>query len=154
MTSVPELWDHEVDLLVVGSGGGGMTAALAAHDCGLSALIVEKGKRYGGSTGISGGGIWIPLNYGQKTAGIKDDLETAFGYMKRCVRGMATDDRVLMTSVEGELFLLDAKADKFKLLSRLKVFADEKGVLSHPAFVGTRIYLRGNASIVCLDLKP
>ncbi|MEQ6473729.1 FAD-binding protein [Comamonas sp. wu1-DMT] len=42
-----------------------------------------------------GGGIWIPLNYDQKTAGIKDDLETAFGYMKRCVRGMATDDRVL-----------------------------------------------------------
>ncbi len=50
----------EVDLLVVGSGAGGMTAALAAHSRGLRVLIIEKSARFGGSTALSGGGIWVP----------------------------------------------------------------------------------------------
>ncbi|QIX26521.1 FAD-binding protein [Nocardioides sp. JQ2195] len=53
-------WDQDVDFVVVGSGGGGMTAALAAAAEGLDTLVVEKGRTFGGSTGISGGSIWIP----------------------------------------------------------------------------------------------
>lgn len=48
-------WGHELDLVIV--GGGGMTAALTAHDGGLSAVVVEEGAAFGGGTGISGGGI-------------------------------------------------------------------------------------------------
>ena len=48
-------FDHEVDVLVVGSGGGGMTAALKADADGLDALIVEKSAQFGGSTALSGG---------------------------------------------------------------------------------------------------
>lgn len=66
---------------------------------------------------------------------------------------VASDNRVLLTSSEGELLLLDAGSDKLKLLGKLLVLNDEKGVYAHPAFCGTRIYLRGNSSIVCLDLK-
>ncbi|MGY5309314.1 3-ketosteroid-delta-1-dehydrogenase [Nocardia gipuzkoensis] len=51
--------DTTVDLLVVGSGTG-MAAALAAHESGLSALIVEKTAYVGGSTARSGGAFWIP----------------------------------------------------------------------------------------------
>ena len=46
-------WTDELDLVVVGSGGGGMTAALAAVDAGLSVVVIEKGAKFGGSTGIS-----------------------------------------------------------------------------------------------------
>lgn len=61
----------------------------------VSGLWWWKTELFGGTSALSGGGIWIPVNYDQKNAGIQDDLETAFGYLKRCVRGMATDDRVL-----------------------------------------------------------
>ena len=87
--------EQEYDLIVVGSGAGAMLGAIRAQEQGLKTLVVEKTELFGGTSALSGGGIWIPLNYDQKTAGIKDDLETAFGDMKRCVRGMVTDDRVL-----------------------------------------------------------
>ena len=45
-------WDRSVDLLIAGSGGGGMVAGLAALDCGLEPLIVEKQALVGGSTGL------------------------------------------------------------------------------------------------------
>ena len=53
-------FDHVVDVLVVGSGGGGMTAALTADASGLDTLVVEKSRYFGGSTALSGGGIWVP----------------------------------------------------------------------------------------------
>jgi len=52
--------DLEVDLLVVGSGAGGLTAALVAADAGLSALVVEKTQWLGGTTAYSAGTAWIP----------------------------------------------------------------------------------------------
>ena len=48
-------WDFITDILVVGSGGGGMTAALIAKDLGNDVLLIEKGPFYGGSTALSGG---------------------------------------------------------------------------------------------------
>jgi len=50
----------ETDVLVVGTGGGGMAAALTARSLGLDVLMIEKGAVFGGSTALSGGGVWIP----------------------------------------------------------------------------------------------
>ena len=55
-------FDHEVDFLVVGSGAGGLTAALAAAANGLNTLVIEKADVYGGTTALSGGNIWVPNN--------------------------------------------------------------------------------------------
>ena len=63
-------WDHETDVLVVGSGGGGMTAAMTARDNECDVLVIEKGSLYGGSTAMSGGAIWVPCNHLMEGAGI------------------------------------------------------------------------------------
>src|SRR3954468_12726686 len=60
------------DVVVVGAGGAGMTAALAAARQGLSTLLVEKTGWFGGSTARSGGGVWIPGNYALHAAGQVD----------------------------------------------------------------------------------
>jgi len=78
-------WDHETDLVVVGSGGGGMTAALTAKLEGLDSLILEKTEYYGGSTAVSGGGIWIPNNHLMAEAGIDDSTDNVRTYMKNTV---------------------------------------------------------------------
>jgi 3-oxosteroid 1-dehydrogenase len=85
MASIVQDWDHEVDVLVAGSGAGGMAAALAAHDAGLSALVVEKAEVYGGSTALSGGGIWIPDNPTLRRLGRGDDVEDVRRYLAAVV---------------------------------------------------------------------
>lgn len=79
------MWDIEVDLLVVGSGGGGMTAALVGKQAGLDVLVLEKTPYYGGSTARSGGGLWIPNNYLLAIDGIEDSFEKARLYMQHTV---------------------------------------------------------------------
>ena len=71
----------DVDVVVVGSGAAGMTAALAAAHRGLSAVVIEKAARFGGSTARSGGGIWIPGNSVLRRAGVVDTAEAASEYL-------------------------------------------------------------------------
>ncbi len=79
-----------------------------------------------------------------------DESSTAFsGYCS----AVATDTRVLVVSKAGELILLDATAKEYTELGRMAVFGKgEKGVYAHPAFVGTRMYVRGSGSVVCVEL--
>ena len=65
-------WDETYDLVIVGSGGGSMCAALASKTLGKRALIIEKQPLVGGSTGFSGGVWWIPNNPVMKRAGVDD----------------------------------------------------------------------------------
>ncbi len=62
MTDAPSELPAEVDVVVVGAGGAGMSAALAAGRKGLDTILVEKSAYFGGSTARSGGGVWIPGN--------------------------------------------------------------------------------------------
>jgi len=87
--------DEQFDLIVVGSGAGALLSAIRAADAGLKPLVVEKSHQIGGTSAISGGAIWIPLNSDMPSAGVADDIERAFLYVKTCAKGMATDDRVL-----------------------------------------------------------
>ena len=74
-------WDGSVDLLIAGSGGGGMVAALAALDSGIEPLIVEKQYLIGGSTGLSGGMVWLPNNPLMRADGIADSHEDGLAYL-------------------------------------------------------------------------
>jgi outer membrane protein assembly factor BamB len=66
---------------------------------------------------------------------------------------IADEYRVLVATNHGELLLVDATADTFKVVSRLRVFPTDSEVISQPAIVGTRVYLRDMAKIVCADLS-
>ena len=89
-----EQWDHEVDFLVVGSGGGGMAAALAGADLGLDTLVIEKGRNFGGTTGISGGGIWVPGNPTLRRRGLDDDPDTIRTYLRLLTEGRVPAARI------------------------------------------------------------
>ncbi|MGW9131940.1 FAD-binding protein [Streptomyces sp. NPDC055681] len=78
-------WDHEVDVLVAGSGAGGMVGAIAAHDLGLSTLVVEKAAVFGGSTALSGGGVWIPDNPALRKIGRGDSRDEVRRYLQAVV---------------------------------------------------------------------
>ena len=73
-------WDKSVDLLIAGSGGGGMVAALAALDSGIEPLVIEKQSLVGGSTGMSGGMVWLPNNPLMRADGIPDSHEDGLAY--------------------------------------------------------------------------
>lgn len=77
--------ESEYDLVIIGSGGGSMTAALAAKKLGKSAVILEKQDRVGGSTSFSGGVWWVPNNSLLKEAGIADSFEKARDYFDATV---------------------------------------------------------------------
>jgi len=84
--------DTTVDLLVVGSGTG-MAAALAAHELGLSVLIVEKSGYVGGSTARSGGALWLPACPVLREGGANDTAERAAIYLDSVVAGSAPRHR-------------------------------------------------------------
>jgi hypothetical protein len=71
------------DVIVVGAGAGGMTAACVAAAEGKSVLLLEQSDRVGGTTAISGGMMWIPNNHKMKAAGVGDDPEAVLTYLSR-----------------------------------------------------------------------
>jgi outer membrane protein assembly factor BamB len=65
----------------------------------------------------------------------------------------ASPVRILVVALSGELFLLSAEGTRYELLSRLRLFEDDAEVYSHPALVNNHLYIRGTASICCVDLS-
>jgi len=78
-------WDSTVDFVIVGSGGGGMVAALTADDAGASTLVLEKQELVGGSTAMSGGVVWVPDNPVMRADGIADSYEDAMAHFEAVV---------------------------------------------------------------------
>src|ERR1700756_2617465 len=85
---------QEFDVVVVGSGGAGMVAALAAAHQRLSTIVIEKAAHYGGSTARSGGGVWIPNNEVLKRDGVKDTPEAARSYLHGIIGDIVDPARI------------------------------------------------------------
>jgi 3-oxosteroid 1-dehydrogenase len=78
-------WDSTVDFVVIGAGGGGLVAALAAADAGASVMVLEKQALVGGSTAMSGGMAWVPNNPVMQAAGVRDSYEDAMAHFEAVV---------------------------------------------------------------------
>ncbi|UNX53793.1 FAD-dependent oxidoreductase [Georgenia sp. TF02-10] len=83
-----ENWDETYDVVVVG-GGTGLIAALTAAEAGLRAIVVEKTDHLGGSTSLSGGGMWIPGNAVLREQGVADTRARAGEYLDNLVADTA-----------------------------------------------------------------
>src|ERR1700757_1663873 len=79
------------DVIVVGSGAAGMTAALRAAELGLNVLIVEKAHKYGGTSATSGGVAWI-ANHG--LGGTTDTREESLTYLDAVIQGPVNRERL------------------------------------------------------------
>lgn len=85
-------WDDEVDLLAIGAGAGGMTAALVGSLEGLRVLLCEKTAMAGGTTSTSGGTTWVPGTSQSVSAGVPDRVEDAARFLASVVGGRGGDE--------------------------------------------------------------
>jgi len=74
---------------VIGSGAAGLAAAIAAHDAGARVRVIERAQAVGGTTAVSGGVAWIPMNAHMAAAGVDDSREDALAYCTRLALGKA-----------------------------------------------------------------
>jgi succinate dehydrogenase/fumarate reductase flavoprotein subunit len=85
--SVAPSVDDTFDAVVIGAGAGGMTAACTAAAAGCSVLLIEQANLVGGTTAISGGMVWLPVNHKMAEAGCPDSPEAARRYLAATVPG-------------------------------------------------------------------
>jgi 3-oxosteroid 1-dehydrogenase len=78
-------WHYEFDYLVAGTGVAGLSAAIMAKRHGLNTLMVESTDKWGGTTGVSGGGLWAPNNPLMVKDGVEDSVEAALHYMEQTI---------------------------------------------------------------------
>jgi len=102
----PSGFDEDVDVLVVGAGSGGLTAALTAHADGLRVLVVEKSPWVGGSSSLSGGGIWVPGAPSQVRQGHRPDPEGTLRYLRTITEGDVAEAR-LRAYVDDAPYMLE-----------------------------------------------
>ena len=74
--------EHQYDVIVVGTGASGLSAALKAKSLGASVLVAEKGAVAGGTTAMSGGCIWAPRHHYQAQMGVTDSREAVLDYIR------------------------------------------------------------------------
>jgi 3-oxosteroid 1-dehydrogenase len=98
--NVPDTWDEEADVVVVGSGAAGLTTAVVAAVEGASVIVLEKSELVGGTSSVSGGGFWVPVNHHTPEVGVEDSEEEALEYIRACA-GDNGDDTLLVALVEN-----------------------------------------------------
>ncbi len=112
--NLPAKWDLEADVVSVGSGVGGLSAAITAHDNGAKAVVLERADQIGGITALSAGEVWVPANHLAKELGIEDSPESAFRHLKRISMDYGEDAIILNYAIHAR--------------EALKYFSDKAGL--------------------------
>ncbi|SFB56704.1 Succinate dehydrogenase/fumarate reductase, flavoprotein subunit [Azotobacter beijerinckii] len=99
MTAQTQIPTLQCDVLVVGSGAGGLSTAITAKKHGLDVVVVEKEAHFGGTTAFSGGVLWIPGNHLARASGVRDSREAARTYLRN-EAGAFFDDRAVDVLLE------------------------------------------------------
>jgi 3-oxosteroid 1-dehydrogenase len=97
-------WDDDVDVVVLGSGGAGLTAALTAASNGATVAVYEKTATVGGTTAVSGGIVWIPAH--RRSPDTELPVEDAMAYLRAQSLGFM-DDELVETFVRTGTEMLD-----------------------------------------------
>ena len=95
-------WGIEADVVVLGTGGAALTAALSAHDYGAGRVVIlEKSGMVGGTTAMSGGMLWVPMNHHQEEYGISDSWDDVVTYLDALSPGLLDPDTLEAFLVAG-----------------------------------------------------
>ncbi|MFZ1294195.1 MAG: FAD-dependent oxidoreductase, partial [Pseudomonadales bacterium] len=86
--------EETYDVVVVGTGAGGLFAALRAACLGKSVLVLEKGAQFGGTSAKSGASLWIPNNDLMAAVGTTDSREEAFEYLRTLIDDQISDQQI------------------------------------------------------------
>ncbi|MDO4244964.1 MAG: FAD-binding protein [Deinococcus sp.] len=97
--------NSEYDVIIVGSGGGALAAAITARLGGSSALVIEKTPLLGGATALSGGGVWIPDNVFLREAGVKDSAHDIWAYLQATVGNRVAPERLRAYVEHGQAMM-------------------------------------------------
>ena len=98
-------WNMEVDVVVVGSGAGGMVSALVAARNHAQVVVVEKDKLWGGTSATSGGGIWIAGSDQARAEGFEDNPDDAFTYLRALSADNVPDENIRAYVDNGAVML-------------------------------------------------
>jgi 3-oxosteroid 1-dehydrogenase len=119
---------EECDVIVLGTGAAGLTAAISAHEHGAEVAVFEKSDQLGGTSAWSGGMLWIPDNPHMRAAGIPDSTAEALEYLDSLSLGMIDGElaRVLIeTGPEMVSFLEERTPVQFRLVPRFPDYHPE-----------------------------
>jgi succinate dehydrogenase/fumarate reductase flavoprotein subunit len=100
MGNTPDAWDRVADVVVVGSGGAALAAAVRAAGDGADVLILEKAEQIGGTTAVSGGSVWVPCNRQMAGIGVVDSREEALAYIRHLSKGSEPDASLIEVFVD------------------------------------------------------
>ena len=126
--------DVTVDVLIVGAGAAGLSAAMSSGLAGLKVLIAEKSEAYGGTAARSGGMLWVPMNSLAVADGIKDSLDEAKAYV-RAEAGPLFNAEVVDSYLANAPRMIDAFRKHFPSM----IFVRNDGVAdNHPTLAGAK----------------
>lgn len=103
--NLPAKWDLETDLVSLGSGIGGLAAAITARDNGLRTMVLERTAQVGGVTALSVGEVWVAGNHLAQALNLRDSAESGFRYLKRLSMNYGDDRAILNKTVHAPVAL-------------------------------------------------
>ncbi|WP_293048836.1 FAD-binding protein [Mycobacterium sp.] len=123
------------DVIIAGSGGGALVAALRVAAAGLTPVVIEKTAVVGGTTALSHGGLWLPANPLMREAGLEDSVEAGLEYLQHVVgdQGPATSPQRQEAFIRGGIRLIDFLRSEGVVFRRILDYPDY-----HPDAPGAR----------------
>ena len=121
-------WDEQTDIVIIGSGLAGLSAAIEANQAGASVIVFEKMNLTGGNTRIADGAVAAPNNYLQKKRGIEDSPELLYEDMIKAGLGLNHPDLVKVVAEKATEALLQARRERFDLVITDMKMPDMDGI--------------------------
>src|SRR3546814_1373071 len=114
-------WDEDFDVICVGSGLGGLSAALTAAQRGARAIVLEKFELLGGVSALSSGQLWLGPHHLQERDGIEDNDADADAYLNHLSQGFATPERRATFIARGREALQRSEEHTSELQSLMRI---------------------------------
>ena len=137
---LPEKWDQEADIVIVGGGGTGLVAAVEAVEAGASVIVLEKGSAYGGSTAVSSGIVLAAGTQAQKelTEFKDDNADKLFNFWNQAGEGIA-DPALVKAMADGAGDCVQWLADHGIVMNTLYPSARVPGV--EDQYIAARLHV-------------